>query len=202
VNPTDARRALEAIFAQRILVLDGAMGTMIQARKLGEADFRGDRFPDHPSDLQGDNELLSLTRPDVIREIHDAYLAAGADLIETNTFSATRIAQADYAMEALVPELNRESARIAREAADAFTAKDPSRPRIVAGAVGPTNKTLSISPDVNDAAFRDITFDECRKAYAEQVRALNEGGVHAIMIDTIFDTLNAKAAIFATREVY
>ncbi len=202
MNPSEARSALEAIFQERILVLDGAMGTMIQARKLGETDFRGDRFPDHPSDLQGDNELLTLTRPDVIREIHDAYLDAGADLIETNTFSATRIAQADYGMEALVPELNREAARIAREAADAFTAKDPSRPRIVAGAVGPTNKTLSISPDVNDAAFRDITFDECREAYAEQVRALIEGGVHAIMIETIFDTLNAKAAILATRSVY
>jgi 5-methyltetrahydrofolate--homocysteine methyltransferase len=202
VQPSEAQSALEAIFAERILVLDGAMGTMIQARGLGEADFRGDRFPDHGSDLQGNNELLVLTRPDVIRDIHDAYLAAGADLIETNTFSATRIAQADYGMEALVPELNREAARIAREAAEAWTAKDPSRPRIVAGAVGPTNKTLSISPDVNDAAFRDLSFDALREAYAEQVRALVEGGVHAIMIETIFDTLNAKAAIVATREVF
>jgi 5-methyltetrahydrofolate--homocysteine methyltransferase len=202
VQPTEAKRALEAIFAERILVLDGAMGTMIQARGLTEADFRGERFRDHPRDLRGDNEILVLTRPDVIREIHSAYLEAGADLIETNTFSATRVAQADYGMQALVPELNREAARLAVEVAAEWSRRTPDRPRFVAGAVGPTNKTLSISPDVNDAAYRDLDFDALREAYAEQVRALIEGGVHAILIETIFDTLNAKAAIVATREVF
>jgi 5-methyltetrahydrofolate--homocysteine methyltransferase len=202
VQPNEARRALEAIFAERILVIDGAMGTMIQARGLVEADFRGERFRDHARDLRGDNELLVLTRPDVIREIHDAYLAAGADLIETNTFGATRIAQADYGMQALVPELNREAARLAVEAAAEWSRRTPDRPRFVAGAVGPTNKTLSISPDVNDAAFRDLDFDALREAYAEQVRALVLGGVHAILIETIFDTLNAKAAIVATCDVF
>jgi len=202
VQTPEARRSLEAIFAERILVLDGAMGTMIQARGLSEADFRGERFRAHPRDLRGDNELLVLTRPDVIGDIHRAYLAAGADLIETNTFSATRIAQADYGMEAVVPELNREAARLAVEAAAEWSQRTPERPRFVAGAVGPTNKTLSISPDVNDAAFRDLDFDALRLAYVEQVRALVEGGVHAILIETIFDTLNAKAAIVATREVF
>ncbi len=202
MHPNQAQSALEKIFAERILVIDGAMGTMIQARSLGEADFRGERFRDHPRDLRGDNEILVLTRPDVIRDIHGAYLAAGADLIETNTFSATRIAQADYAMESVVPELNREAARIAVEVAAEWTRRTPDRPRFVAGAVGPTNKTLSISPDVNDAAFRDLDFDTLREAYAEQVRALVEGGVHAILIETIFDTLNSKAAIVATREVF
>src|SRR6185295_2609172 len=159
VQPNEAQRALERISAERILVIDGAMGTMIQARGLGEADFRGHRFRDHPRDLRGDNDLLVLTRPDVIREIHDAYLAAGADLIETNTFGATRIAQGDYGMQELVPELNREAARLAVEAAAEWSKRTPDRPRFVAGAVGPTNKTLSISPDVNDAAFRDLDFD-------------------------------------------
>jgi 5-methyltetrahydrofolate--homocysteine methyltransferase len=183
-------------------VIDGAMGTMIQARGLAEADFRGERFRDHPSDLRGDNEILVLTRPDVIRAIHDAYLAAGADLIETNTFGATRIAQADYGMQALVPELNREAARLAVEAAAEWSHRTPDRPRFVAGAVGPTNKTLSMSPRVDDAAYRDVDFDTLREAYAEQVRALVEGGVHAILIETIFDTLNSKAAIVATRDVF
>ena len=200
--PQDARATLEAILAERILVFDGAMGTMIQGRSLGEADFRGDRFREHPCDLQGNNDLLVLTRPDVIREIHDAYLAAGADLIETNTFSGTSIAQADYQTQGLVLELNREAARIAVEAAAAWTEKTPEKPRIVAGAVGPTNKTLSISPDVNDASFRDIDFDTLKAAYAEQVTGLIDGGVHAILIETVFDTLNAKAAILATREVF
>jgi 5-methyltetrahydrofolate--homocysteine methyltransferase len=199
--PRDRRTELETLLAERILILDGAMGTMIQARGLEEADFRGDRFPDPGKDLKGDNELLCLTRPDVIRDIHDAYCAAGADVIETNTFGATRIAQADYGMEALVGELNLEAARLAREVADAWTAKTPDRPRFVAGAIGPTNKTLSISPDVNDAAFRDISFDALREAYAEQTQALIEGGVDILMIETIFDTLNAKAAIVAAREV-
>ncbi len=202
MQPNQAQRALERIFAERILVIDGAMGTMIQARGLAAADFRGERFRDHPRDLRGDNEILVLTRPDVIREIHGAYLAAGADLIETNTFGATRIAQADYGMQAIVPELNREAARLAVEAAADWSRRTPDRPRFVAGAVGPTNKTLSISPDVNDAAFRDLDFDALREAYAEQVRALVLGGVHAILIETIFDTLNAKAAIVATCEVF
>jgi 5-methyltetrahydrofolate--homocysteine methyltransferase len=202
VEASQAQSELERVFAERILVIDGAMGTMIQTRQLTEQDFRGERFRDHPHDLRGDNEILVLTRPDVIREIHDAYLAAGADLIETNTFSATRIAQADYGMQELVAELNREAARIAVEAAAEWSKRTPDRPRFVAGAVGPTNKTLSISPDVNDAAFRDLDFDALREAYAEQVRALVLGGVHAILIETIFDTLNAKAAIVATREVF
>src|SRR5258706_12274863 len=178
------------------------MGTMIQTRNLVEAGFRGERFRDPPRDLRGDNEILVLTRPDVIREIHDAYLAAGADLIETNTFSATRIAQADYGTEALVSELNREAARLAVEAAAEWSRRTPDRQRFVAGAVGPTNKTLPISPDVNDAAYRDLGFDALREAYAEQVRALTLGGVHAILIETIFDTLNSKAAIVATRDVF
>ncbi|HKA14695.1 MAG TPA: homocysteine S-methyltransferase family protein, partial [Myxococcota bacterium] len=202
MQPNQAQTALEALFAERIVVIDGAMGTMIQARGLTEADFRGERFRDHPRDLRGDNELLVLTRPDVIRAIHDAYLGAGADLIETNTFGATRIAQADYGMQELVPEINREAARLAVQAAAEWSRRTPDRPRFVAGAVGPTNKTLSISPDVNDAAYRDLDFDTLREAYAEQVRALVEGGVHAILIETIFDTLNAKAAIVATREVF
>jgi len=183
-------------------VIDGAMGTMLQAEKLGEADFRGERFRDHPKDLQGDNELLVLTRPDVVRRIHDAYLEAGADLIETNTFGSTAIAQADYGMEALVPEMNRRAAELAVEAARAFSARTPEKPRFALGAIGPTNKTLSISPDVNDAAFRSLGFDELRDAYAEQARALIEGGVDALIIETIFDTLNAKAAIVAVREVF
>ncbi|MEM7410695.1 MAG: methionine synthase [Myxococcota bacterium] len=202
LQPEDARKTLEAIFAERILVFDGAMGTMIQGRDLGEADFRGERFRDHSQDLQGNNDLLVLTRPDVIRDIHDAYLAAGADLIETNTFSGTSIAQADYGTESVVHELNREAGRLAVEAATAWTERTPDKPRIAAGAVGPTNKTLSISPDVNDAAFRDIDFDTLRTAYAEQVAGLIEGGVHVILIETIFDTLNAKAAILATQDVF
>ena len=163
MDPSQARAQLQAIFAERILVLDGAMGTMIQRHELGEADFRGERLRDHDRDLKGDNELLVLTRPDLIRDIHAAYLEAGADLIETNTFSATRIAQADYGTEDLVPELNREAARLAVEVAEEWTRRTPERPRLVAGAVGPTNKTLSISPDVNDAAFRDIDFDTLRE---------------------------------------
>jgi 5-methyltetrahydrofolate--homocysteine methyltransferase len=198
----DTRAQLEALLSQRILVFDGAMGTMIQSRRLEEADFRGDLFRDHPRDLKGDNELLVLTRPDVIESIHDAYLEAGADIIETNTFSATRIAQADYAMEEQVPELNRRAAELAVRAARRQSEKTPDKPRFVAGAVGPTNKTLSISPDVNDAAFRDIDFDTLRDAYQEQVRCLVEGGVDLILIETIFDTLNAKAAVVATHRAF
>jgi 5-methyltetrahydrofolate--homocysteine methyltransferase len=198
----DTRAQLEALLSQRILVFDGAMGTMIQTRELEEADFRGELFTDHPRDLKGDNELLVLTRPDVIEGIHEAYLEAGADIIETNTFSATRIAQADYAMAEQVPELNRRAAELAVRAARRFSEKTPDKPRFVAGAVGPTNKTLSISPDVNDAAFRDIDFDTLRDAYEEQVRCLIDGGVDLILIETIFDTLNAKAAVVATRNAF
>lgn len=186
---------------QRILVLDGAMGTMIQRHKLTEEDFRGERFKDHPSPLQGNNDLLTLTRPDIIREIHDTYFEAGADIAETNTFSSTSIAQADYGLQALAYELNLEAARIARESADAFTAKTPDKPRFVAGSVGPTNKTASISPDVNDPAYRAITFEELVEAYSEQINGLLDGGADLLLIETVFDTLNAKAALYAAREV-
>jgi 5-methyltetrahydrofolate--homocysteine methyltransferase len=196
------RTLLEHLLAQRILVLDGAMGTMLQAAGLGEADFRGERFAAHPRDLAGNNDLLVLTRPELVRGIHEAYLAAGADLIETNTFSATRIAQADYGTQDCVGELNRRAAALAVEAARAWTARTPDKPRFVAGAVGPTNKTLSISPDVNDAAYRDVSFDALRAAYTEQIEALIEGGVDVLLIETIFDTLNAKAAIVAARECF
>jgi 5-methyltetrahydrofolate--homocysteine methyltransferase len=202
MTPPDTRTQLERLLAERILVIDGAMGTMVQAEGLVEQDFRGDRFADHPVDLQGNNEMLVLTRPDVIAKIHDAFLAAGADLIETDTFGATRIAQADYGMEDVVTEQNVEAARIAKRAADAWTQRTPDKPRFVAGAVGPTNKTLSISPDVNDPSFRDVTFDELRDAYAEQIRGLIDGGVDLLLIETIFDTLNAKAAIVATLDVF
>ena len=193
---------LAPLLAERILILDGAMGTMIQGRGLEEADFRGERLADHPGELKGNNELLVLTRPDLIEEIHGAYCAAGADVIETNTFGATRIAQADYGTEALVPELNLRAAQLARQAADEWSRRTPDKPRFVAGAIGPTNKTLSISPDVNDPSFRSVTFDALRDAYAEQIRGLIAGGVDVLLIETIFDTLNAKAAIVATREVF
>jgi len=202
MTATDRRAQLEALLAERILVLDGAMGTMLQARNLVEQDFRGERFADHPRDLQGDNELLVLTRPDVVEDVHRAYFDAGADIAETNTFGSTRIAQADYGMEPLVPELNRRAAEIAVAVAREYTERTPEKPRFVAGAIGPTNKTLSISPDVNDPALRGLTFDELRLAYAEQARALIEGGVDFLLIETIFDTLNAKAAIVAVREVF
>lgn len=182
---------------KRILVLDGAMGTMIQRYKLEDADYRGERFKDFPHDLKGNNDLLSLTRPDVIREIHDAYFAAGADIAETNTFSGTSIAMADYHMEHLVYELNYESAKIARASADAFTAKEPHKPRFVVGSMGPTNRTASISPDVNNPGYRAVTFDELVDAYYEQIRGLIDGGVDGLLVETIFDTLNAKAALYA-----
>ncbi|GGF01281.1 methionine synthase [Hymenobacter cavernae] len=190
------------ILQQRILVLDGAMGTMIQRHPLTEEDFRGTRFADHPKPLRGNNDLLSLTRPDIIRGIHAEYFAAGADMVETNTFSGTTIAQADYGLEHVVYELNYESARLAREAADEYTAQDPSKPRFVAGAIGPTNRTASLSPDVNRPGFRAITFDELATAYHEQVRGLVDGGVDALLIETIFDTLNAKAALFAVQKFF
>jgi 5-methyltetrahydrofolate--homocysteine methyltransferase len=183
---------LERLAAERIVILDGAMGTMIQNEKPGEAAYRGQRFKDHPSDLGGNNELLTLTAPGLIRRIHDDFVKAGADILETNTFSANRISQADYGLEALVPELNHEAARLAREAADAA-----GRPVWVAGAIGPTNQTASISPDVNDPGFRKVSFDGLAAAYGEAARALIEGGVDLILIETIFDTLNAKAAVYA-----
>ncbi|HWP66342.1 MAG TPA: methionine synthase, partial [Candidatus Limnocylindria bacterium] len=193
---------LRRLLAERILLLDGAMGTMIQGYALGEADFRGERFRDHPRDLKGDNDVLVLTRPDVIREIHGAYLAAGADVIETNTFNSTAISQSDYGLEAVVYDLNVAAARLAREAADAWTRATPARPRFVAGAMGPLNRTLSLSPDVNDPGFRAVTFDQVKSAYAEQVRGLLDGGVDLLLVETIFDTLNAKAALVAIDEAF
>ncbi len=193
---------LRAAAAARILVLDGAMGTMIQRHGLGEADYRGGRFTDHPKDLKGNNDLLSITRPEVIRGIHAAYLAAGADIVETNTFSATTIAQADYGLEPLVHEINVESARRAREAVDAAVAADPSRPRFVAGAIGPTNRTASISPDVADPGYRAVSFDDLRIAYGQAARGLIAGGADILLVETIFDTLNAKAALYAIDEVF
>ncbi|QKG58488.1 homocysteine S-methyltransferase family protein [Hymenobacter sp. BRD128] len=193
---------LPTLLRQRLLVLDGAMGTMIQRYPLEEADFRGTRFADHPRPLRGNNDLLSLTRPDIIRAIHAEYFAAGADMVETNTFSGTTIAQADYALEHVVYELNYESARLAREVADEFTARNPAQPRFVAGAIGPTNRTASLSPDVNRPGFRAVTFDELATAYLEQTRGLVDGGVDALLIETIFDTLNAKAALFAVQQFF
>lgn len=191
--------ALKQQLAQRIMVLDGGMGTMIQSYKLEEEDYRGSRFADWPCDLKGNNDLLVLSKPAVIREIHDAYLAAGADILETNTFNATSIAMADYQMESLSAEINFEAARLARACADAWTAKTPDRPRYVAGVLGPTNRTCSISPDVNDPAYRNVTFNQLVEAYRESTRALVEGGSDIIMIETVFDTLNAKAAIYAVQ---
>ena len=191
--------ALHQQLAQRIMVLDGGMGTMIQSYRLEEEDYRGSRFADWPCDLKGNNDLLVLSKPDVIREIHDAYLAAGADILETNTFNATSIAMADYQMESLSAEINYEAARLARACADAWTAKTPDRPRYVAGVLGPTNRTCSISPDVNDPAYRNVTFNQLVEAYRESTRALVEGGSDIIMIETVFDTLNAKAAIYAVQ---
>ena len=182
-------KELKSLMQQRVLLLDGAMGTMIQQHELEEIDYRGEEFQDHPGDLRGNNDLLSLTQPQVIREIHREYLAAGSDIIETNTFNATRIAMADYQMEDLVPRINRESAKLARAAADEFSTVD--KPRYVAGVLGPTNRTASISPDVNDPAFRNVTFDELVATYYESAAALVEGGADILMIETIFDTLNA-----------
>jgi 5-methyltetrahydrofolate--homocysteine methyltransferase len=193
-------QALPEILNNRIAILDGAMGTMIQRFKLSEADYRGERFKDFPKDVKGNNELLSLTRPDVIRDIHEGYLAAGADLIETNTFGATTVAQADYDMQHLAREMNLQSAKIARAACDKFST--PDKPRYVVGALGPTPKTASISPDVNDAGARNVTFEELRAAYYEQVEALVEGGSDVLLVETIFDTLNAKAALFAIEEFF
>jgi 5-methyltetrahydrofolate--homocysteine methyltransferase len=198
----DILRELHRHLSHRLLVLDGAMGTMIQRYKLTDADFRGERLRDHAREQKGNSDVLALTRPDVIGAIHRDYLSAGADIIETNTFTGTAIAQADYGLESLVYELNVAGARIAREAADEWTAKTPDKPRFVAGSIGPTNRTLSISPDVNNPAYRAVTFDEMRAAYEEQVRGLVDGGVDLLLLETIFDTLNAKAAIFAVENVF
>jgi 5-methyltetrahydrofolate--homocysteine methyltransferase len=186
---------------KRILVLDGAMGTMLQRYNFSEEDFRGERFAAFPHSLKGNNDLLSLTQPKAIRDIHAQYFEAGADIVETNTFSGTTIGMADYHLEDLVYELNFESAKIAREVADEFTAKNPEKPRFVAGSIGPTNRTASMSPDVNDPGFRAVTFDDLRIAYKQQVEALLDGGVDLLLVETIFDTLNAKAALFAIEEV-
>jgi len=199
LNYTRAQ-ALPAILKQRIAILDGAMGTMIQRFKLSEADYRGERFKDFPKDVKGNNELLSLTRPDVISDIHEGYLAAGADMIETNTFGATTIAQEDYNMADLAIEMNRASAALARAACDKFST--PDKPRYAVGALGPTPKTASISPDVNDPGARNVDFESLRKAYYEQTQALVEGGVDVLLVETIFDTLNAKAALFAIEEYF
>jgi 5-methyltetrahydrofolate--homocysteine methyltransferase len=194
--------ALKKAADERILIIDGAMGTMIQQRKLGEDHYRGQRFADHSKDVKGNNDLLVLTQPEIIEEIHGEYLAANADIIETNTFNAQRISMADYHMQDLAYEMNVDAAKLARRAADAWTAKTPEKPRFVAGAVGPTNRTASISPNVNDPGYRNVNFDELRDAYKEQVRGLIDGGADIILIETIFDTLNAKAAGFATLEVF
>ena len=192
---------IKNLLEARILVLDGAMGTMLQAYAFTEEDFRGTRFQKHHVPLIGNNDLLSLTQPKAIYDVHAKYLAAGADIIETNTFSSTTIAMADYALEDIVTELNVASAQIARKAADDFTAKDPSKPRFVAGSIGPTNKTASMSPDVNDPGYRAITFDELKLAYRQQALGLIEGGADILMVETVFDTLNAKAALFAIDEL-
>ncbi len=196
-----AAASLREAANRRILLFDGAMGTMIQRAHPDEAAYRGARFADWPQPLKGNNDLLSLTRPDLIRDIHTAYLEAGADIIETNTFNANRISQADYSMEDFVSEMNEAAARLAREAVNTATAADPARPRFVAGAIGPTNKTLSVSPDVSDPAYRAVTFDEMVAVYREQAQALLDGGVDFLLIETIFDTLNAKAALIAIAEL-
>ncbi len=194
----DIRKALET----RVLVIDGAMGTMIQRHKPTEETYRGERFKEWPLDVKNNSDVLNLTQPQIIEGIHKEYLAAGADIIETNTFAATVIAQEDFKLEAYVYELNVEGAKIARRAADEYTAKDPSKPRFVAGAIGPLNKTLSLSPDVNNPGYRAVTFDQVVDAYYEQIRGLVDGGVDLLLIETIFDTLNAKAAIYAAKKFF
>ncbi|WP_299434505.1 homocysteine S-methyltransferase family protein [uncultured Maribacter sp.] len=195
------KKNIQDLLQERILVLDGAMGTMLQRYKFTEEDFRGERFKDWKSPVQGNNDLLSLTQPEAIAEVHRKYFAAGADIVETNTFSSTTIAMSDYDMEELVYDLNYESARIAKMVADEFTEKEPHKPRYVVGSIGPTNKTASMSPDVNDPGYRAVSFDELRIAYKQQVEALLDGGSDMLMVETIFDTLNAKAALFAIEEV-
>lgn len=196
-----SKKSIISQLNQRILVLDGAMGTMLQRYKFTEEDYRGDRFQNWSHPLKGNNDLLSLTQPHAIEEVHRKYLEAGADIIETNTFSATTIAMADYHLEDFVYELNFESAKIARKICDEFTLSDPGKPRFVAGSIGPTNKTASLSPDVNDPGYRAITFDELRIAYKQQSEALLDGGADILLVETVFDTLNAKAALFAIDEI-
>ena len=196
------RENIQEILKKRILVLDGAMGTMIQRYKLEEEDFRGDLLKNHESLVKGNNDLLSLTRPEIILDIHKAYFEAGADIAETNTFNANSISQADYNTEHLVYQMNVDSARLAREAADYYTALEPEKPRFVAGSLGPTNRTASMSPDVNDPAFRAVTFDDLKDAYKEQARGLIDGGSDMLLVETVFDTLNAKAALFGIQELF
>jgi 5-methyltetrahydrofolate--homocysteine methyltransferase len=195
-------QSIQEILKNRILILDGAMGTMIQRHKLEEDDFRKGWFENHPKSLKGNNDLLSLTRPEIIQDIHRKYFEAGADIAETNTFSGTWIAQADYGLEKFVYDINYQSAKIAREVADEFTRLNPNKPRFVAGSIGPTNRTASISPDVNDPGFRGISFDELVDAYKDQINALMDGGVDILLVETVFDTLNAKAALFAIDVVF
>lgn len=194
--------SLRSILEKRIVLLDGAMGTTIQTHNLDESEYRGERFADHPHALKGNNDVLSLTQPAIVESVHTAYLEAGADLIETNTFNATRISQADYGLESSASEINRAAARIARKAADRFMAETPDRPRYVVGALGPTNKTASLSPDVNNPGYRAVDFDSLAADYAEQATALIEGGVDLLMVETIFDTLNAKAALFSLEDAF
>lgn len=194
--------SIENILQERILIIDGAMGTMIQRQKLEEKDYRGERFASWHKDVKGNNDLLSITQPALITAIHEQYLAAGADIIETNTFSSTSIAQADYDMQSLAYELNVAAAQCARQAADTYTAQNPEKPRFVAGAIGPLNKTLSLSPDVNNPGYRAVHFDEVVDAYTEQISGLVEGGVDILLVETIFDTLNAKAAIYAIKNFF
>ena len=195
-------RSIEQEIKNRILVLDGAMGTMIQQHHLEEEDFRGERFKNHPVPLKGNNDLLSITQPEIILDIHRAYFKAGADIAETNTFSGTTIAQADYELEDCVYELNYQSAKLAKQAAEEYTQKTPDKPRFVAGSIGPTNRTASISPDVNNPGFRAITFDALKVAYTEQIKGLTDGGADVLLIETVFDTLNAKAALMACEEYF
>jgi 5-methyltetrahydrofolate--homocysteine methyltransferase len=193
---------IQDILKERILIIDGAMGTMIQRYTLEEEDFRGNRFKDHKHPLKGNNDVLSITRPDIIKAIHEQYLEAGADILETNTFSGTTIAQADYHLQDAVYDINFQSAKIAREVADEFTKREPHKPRFVAGAMGPTNKTASLSPDVNNPGYRAITFDELAVAFKHQARALLDGGADVLLLETIIDTLNVKAALFAIQELF
>ena len=196
------KKTIQECLKERILIIDGAMGTMIQRYRLEEKDYRGERFKDWPTDVKGNNDLLSITQPQIVETIHQQYLEAGADIIETNTFSSTSIAQADYNMQSLAYELNVAAAKCARKAADEYTVRDPVKPRFVAGAIGPLNKTLSLSPDVNNPGYRAVTFDEVAAAYTEQIKGLADGGVDILLIETIFDTLNAKAAIYAIKRYF
>ncbi len=198
----DTRTTIQDCLKERILIIDGAMGTMIQRHKLEEKDYRGERFKDWPSDLKGNNDLLCLTQPAIIGDIHRQYLDAGADIIETNTFNSQKISLADYHMEELAYEINVAAATIAKKAAIGYTERNPDKPRFVAGAIGPMNKTLSLSPDVNNPGFRSVSFDEVASAYYEQVKGLVDGGADLLLIETIFDTLNAKAAIYAIKKYF